>query len=168
MARVFKRSLVSVIGHVSISLDPFHFNTVNRVHKPKLWNTSHMISLHEVLNKLIKIQNFLLGKPARTRTFDVNKTRKQKLLLTIIIARMTNNLENQAILRRVGRFFGEQQPICPNSILLNASKTTTFGRTVASNVRLLSCKVPLMISRKHASIIFEDEKWMIVDHNVSG
>ncbi|CAB3995002.1 E3 ubiquitin- ligase RNF8-like [Paramuricea clavata] len=78
---------------------------------------------------------------------------------------MTNNLDNQAILRRVGRFFGEQQPICPNSILLNASKTTTFGRTVASNVRLLSCKVPLMISRKHASVTFQDEKWTIIDHN---
>lgn len=80
---------------------------------------------------------------------------------------MANNLENQAILRRVGRFSGEQQPICPNSILLNASKSTVFGRTTASNVRLLSSKVPLMISRKHASISFQDEKWTIVDHNVS-
>ena len=80
---------------------------------------------------------------------------------------MANNLENQAILRRVGRFSVEQQPICPNSILLNASKSTVFGRTTASNVRLLSSKVPLMISRKHASISFQDEKWTIVDHNVS-
>ena len=86
--------------------------------------------------------------------------------MAIIVPEMTNNLDNQAILRRVGQL--EQQPICPNSILLNASKTTTFGRTVASNVRLLSCKVPLMISRKHASVTFQDEKWTIIDHNVSG
>ena len=95
-------------------------------------------------------------------------TKQENRLWAIIVPEMANNLDNQAILRRVGRFFGEQQPICPNSILLNASKTTTFGRTVASNVRLLSCKVPLMISRKHASVIFQDEKWMIIDHNVSG
>ncbi|XP_028409816.1 E3 ubiquitin-protein ligase rnf8-like [Dendronephthya gigantea] len=78
---------------------------------------------------------------------------------------MASSFSDQAILRRVGRFSGEQQPICPNSVLLNALKPTTFGRTTASNVRLLSCKVPLMISRKHASIIFQDEKWTIIDHN---
>ena len=87
--------------------------------------------------------------------------------MTIIAPEMANNLEHQAILRRVGCFSGDQQPICPNSVLLNASKITIFGRTANSNVRLLSCKVPLMISRKHASISFQDEKWTIVDHNVS-
>lgn len=83
------------------------------------------------------------------------------------MASMSSGFNDQAILRRVGRFSGEQQPICPNSVLLSALKPTTFGRTTASNVRLLSCKVPLMISRKHASIIFQDEKWTIIDHNVS-
>ena len=82
---------------------------------------------------------------------------------------MANNLENKAILRRLGGVSEQQanEPICPNSILLSSSKTTTFGRTRESTVRLLSALVPLMISRKHASITFQDEKWTIVDHNVS-
>lgn len=80
-------------------------------------------------------------------------------------------MSDQAILRRIGSFTGEQQPICPSSInltfLSKSKKACTFGRTVASHVRLLSSKMPLMISRHHASITYEREKWMIVDHNVS-
>lgn len=76
---------------------------------------------------------------------------------------------NQGILRKTVPLSGEQDPICPNSIFLDAEKETMFGRTSSSetNVRLLSRKTPLMISRKHASIAFGDGKWTIVDHNVS-
>ena len=76
---------------------------------------------------------------------------------------------NQGILRKTVPLSGDQYPICPNSIFLDADRTTTFGRTSSSetNVRLLSRKTPLMISRKHASITFEDGKWTILDHNVS-
>lgn len=81
--------------------------------------------------------------------------------------KMTSNLENQAIMRRVGHCHGEDQPMCPNSIILNATKVTTFGRTAASNVRLLSCKAPHMISRQHASVCFFEGKWAVIDHTVS-
>lgn len=109
---------------------------------------------------------FIKFKFKNLRTRSLTSTKASDLLLSITVAIMATN---QGILRKTVPLSGEQDPICPNSIFLDAEKTTMFGRTSSSetNVRLLSRKTPLMISRKHASIAFGDGKWTIVDHNVS-
>ena len=56
-----------------------------------------------------------------------------------------------------------------NFIYLSSAKPTIIGRVIADdvNTRMLSKSTPLMISRRHATVTFEDGKVFVVDHNVS-
>lgn len=73
-------------------------------------------------------------------------------------------------LRKVIPVCNKNDPICANTIFLSYSKPITVGRTLSDDVqvRLLSKTTPLMISRRHASILISDDgKINIEDHNVS-
>lgn len=68
-------------------------------------------------------------------------------------------------LRKIIPVTRKEDPICANNIYLS-KKGTTFGRIVSSDVqeRLLSKNTPLMISRKHATIVVEGGNINISDH----
>lgn len=70
-------------------------------------------------------------------------------------------------LRKIIPVTRKEDPICANNIYLS-KKGTTFGRIVSSDVqeRLLSKNTPLMISRKHATIVVEGGNINISDHQV--
>lgn len=71
----------------------------------------------------------------------------------------------QCCLRKLNPVVNKNGPICPNSVFLSKDKCSTIGRGVDEvNIRLLSRKAPLMISRKHATVAFQDEVWTITDN----
>ncbi len=71
-------------------------------------------------------------------------------------------------LRKVELVVNKDGAVCPNSVLLSKEVPAVLGRAVEGvNIRLLSRKTPLMISRKHATVEFAEESWMITDHGVS-
>ena len=73
----------------------------------------------------------------------------------------------QCCLRKLNPVVNKNGPICPNSVFLSKDKCSTIGRGVDEvNIRLLSRKAPLMISRKHATVAFQDEVWTITDNEV--
>ena len=74
----------------------------------------------------------------------------------------------EACLRKTSPVCEKNGPVCPNSVLLVPEKSLTFGRIISAetNVRLLSKKAPLMISRKHATLSSMEGKWCINDHEV--
>jgi len=54
-----------------------------------------------------------------------------------------------------------------NFIYLSSAKPTIIGRVIADdvNTRMLSKSTPLMISRRHATVTFENGKVFVVDHS---
>lgn len=87
--------------------------------------------------------------------------------------RLDENMDVRSLvkfrLRKLVPVASKDDPICLNAVYLSLNKPTVFGRILTDEVkvRLLSKSTPLMISRKHATITYDDGLWNITDHKVN-